>query len=390
MTRAWTFRATLVAVAASLVVTFGLAFGFRNDIFSTLQDPRVPFQTYPKPPAPNYADSASWIAWPDETPEETAPGADVFVVVPEVYKGSESWNLPIDDARRRTKLERIVRPNYVDPYGAAGRLFAPLYRQAALYAFLNSREDSQAAQDLAYSDVRRAFEAFLRTNPPERPIVIVGHGQGAAHAQRLLRESFGGELRRKLAVAYIVDHPLPAPTDDDLPLCKTESQTRCVAAWTAVMPGETARAGHLRERALVHNGRRYVMMSGRDIACVNPLSWSLDDMPVDRSQHLGGVSAIGFEPDVRPTVHAGQVGAQCVGGLLEVDRPDVASLRRPRQFGGRHRTLPSNLFYEDLRQNAVTRVEAMLSEGALPRRAPALAPLEVETVKDAPVVPLED
>ena len=390
MTRAWTFRATLVAVAASLVVTFGLAFGFRNDIFSTLQDPRVPFQTYPKPPAPNYADSASWIAWPDETPEETAPGADVFVVVPEVYKGSESWNLPIDDARRRTKLERIVRPNYVDPYGAAGRLFAPLYRQAALYAFLNSREDSQAAQDLAYSDVRRAFEAFLRANPPERPIVVVGHGQGAAHAQRLLRESFGGDLRRKLAVAYIVDHPMPVPGEGDLPLCATPQQTGCVAAWTAVMPGEAKRAEHLRERALVHDGRGYAMIAGRETACVNPLSWSTDGGPAPKSAHLGGVSAIGFEPDVRPTVHAAQVGARCVEGLLQVDRPDVASLRRPRRFGGRHRTLPSNLFYEDLRQNALARVEAVLAGDTLPKRAPALAPLEVETVGDAPVVALED
>ena len=74
---------------------------------------------------------------------------------------------------------------------------------------------------------------------------------------------------------------------------------------------------------------------------------------------------MGFGPDVRPVVHSRQVGAQCVEGLLSVSQPAVASLRRPRKLvGGAFRTLPSNLFYEDLRVNAQARVVAKLEEGA--------------------------
>ena len=120
---------------------------------------------------------------------------DVFVVVPSVYRGGEHWNLPFDDLKRKNKLQRIVRPNYVSPYGEAGRLFAPYYRQASLFAFLKSRVDAQQAQDFAYQDVKRAFKVFLEESPPERPIVLVGHNQGASHVQRLLMDFFQGDLK---------------------------------------------------------------------------------------------------------------------------------------------------------------------------------------------------
>ena len=194
--------------------------------------------------------------------------------------------------------------------------------------------------------------------------MVVGHGQGAAHAQRLLRERMTDEVREKLAVAYIIDHPMVA-RDVPLRVCEHEATTGCVAAWTTIMPGEVARAERLRQSALVHNGDRYVPVAGRDPVCVNPLSWQADTRPASKDLHLGGVGAVGFEPDVRPVVHSRQVEAQCLDGLLAVSQPAVASLRRPRKLnGGAFRTLPSNLFYEDLRVNAQARVAAKLAEGA--------------------------
>ena len=375
--------ATVFRIAAALLLLAGLAVAWtvRDDIFQTLQDPGIPFQLYAPPPEPDYRDPASWISWPDGGLDK--PGADVFVLVPEVYKGSESWNLPVDDPRRREKLERIVRPNYVDPYRDAGRLFAPLYRQAALYAFLNNREDSQRAQELAYRDVARAWDAFLASNPPERPIVLVGHGQGAAHARRLIAERMTDDVRRKLAVAYVVDHPV-VEAELEIPVCDGPETTGCVAAWTAVMPGEERRAERLRVNALVPEAGRYEPVAGRELVCVNPLSWRADGEAVAADAHLGGVGAVGFEPDVRPVVHRAQVSARCVGELLRVSEPDVRSLRRPRRIGGAFRTLPSNLFYEDLRVNSAARVRAKLAEGVLPVRAEPLG--EVEEVGEARVV----
>lgn len=381
--RALAFKAIGILFLLGLLA----AYLFRDDIFQTLQDPGEPFQTYAKPVAPEYGADEAWISRPDLSvdPATLPVKGDVFVVVPEVYKGSEHWNLPTDDARRRDKLERIVRPNYVAPYGEAGRLFAPLYRQAALYAFLNNREDSRKAQDLAYQDVRRAFDAFLAANPPERPIVLVGHGQGAAHAIRLL-DRYGERIAPRLAAAYIIDHPLPVEALNGLPVCNDASQTGCVVAWTSVMPGERTRPARIRERTLVWMGGDYRETQGRELVCVNPLSWRANEEVVAATEHRGGVGAIGFEPGVRPTVHSAQVSAKCEDGLLRLSQPKIRSLRRPRRIGGKFRTLPSNLFYRDLEENAVQRVEALIASGVLPKRAPVLEPLEVEDVGVEPVV----
>ena len=383
-------RARLVlAISFFTGLTLLVAYLFRDDIFSTLKDPGQPFQTMPKPPRPDYSETSAWMTRPalDVDPVTLQAKGDVFVVVPEVYTGEDSWNLPTEDPVRVEKLRRIVEPNYVEPYRDAGRLFAPLYRQAALYAFLNQREDSQKAQDLAYQDVRRAFTSFLAANPPERPIVLVGHGQGAAHAQRLLSD-FGERIRDKLAVAYIIDHPFPLQRLGTLPACENETQTGCVIAWTAYMDGERTRPTRLRERTLVWDGNGYAPVGGKPLLCVNPLTWSSDDTLAPADLHKGGVSAVGFEPGLRPTVHREQVKAQCVDGLLDVSLPPIRSLRRPRKLGGKFRTLPSNLFYQDLRENAVLRVESLIDAGTLPRRAAPLG--DLETVEDVPVVTIGD
>lgn len=379
-----------IALAALAALTLLVAYLFRDDIFSNLQDPGQPFQTYAKPPAPDYSSAASWMALPDLDADPAAheTQGDVFVVVPEVYKGSESWNLPIDDPERIAKLKRVVQPNYVEPYRDAGRLFAPYYRQAALYAFLNNRDDSKKAQDLAYQDVRRAFETFLDNNPPERPIVLVGHGQGAAHAQRLLDE-YGDRIAPKLAAAYIIDHPFPLQQLGKITLCSSAQTTNCVVGWTAFMPGEETRPERLRERTLAWNGNAYEPVGGKPLLCVNPLTWSANAEPGDKELHRGGVSAVGFEPGLRPTVHRQQVGAQCVDGLLRVTQPNVRSLRRPRVLGGKFRTLPSNLFYDDLRLNARLRVEALIASDVLPKRAPLLDSLEVEDVDSVPIIVID-
>ena len=386
------------ALLATLVVTIAGVLTWRDDIFQTIQDPRQPFQTYEPPAAPDYASAESWLSQPDLTtdPFELEEKGDVFVVVPSVYRGGEHYNLPSDDLRRKSKLQRIVRPNYVTPYGDAGRLFAPYYRQASLYSYMTQREDARLAQDFAYQDVRRAFEVFLTQSPPERPIVLVGHNQGAAHVTRLLHDFFAGDaaLRGRLAVAYVIDYPVPLDLFDEAlaPLvpCETATDTGCIAAFGTFMPGESSNAERFSERLLVHDGEAFGSVSGRPLLCINPLTWSRAEDYAPERLHKGGVAAEGLEPDIRPAAQPNQVGAQCLDGLLFVDKPRSRSLRRPLKVGGKFRTLPSNLFYEDLKQNAVARVDALATSGTLPKRAARLDGLELEEIAVSPVTPATD
>lgn len=383
----------IAAVTIILLLLLSALVAYRNVIFQSLQDPGVPFQTYDKPPAPDYMRSQAWLSRPDVTADSflaTSPG-DAFVVVPGVYRGGKHWVLPVDVERRRERLQRIVRPNYVAPYGHAGRLFAPYYRHAAMYSYMTNREDAQRAREFAYNDVKRAFQQFLIDSPPERPIILAGHGQGADHIVRLLIDFFQGPLKGRLAVAYVIDHPLPASLFDgplsQLAPCEAADDVGCIAAFGTFMPSDSKNAERFSTRASSFNGRRYMPINGAATLCINPLLWTRgEDYAVPRL-HKGGLAGEGLEPDNLPPPLAKQTGAQCQDGLLLVDKPRSLSLRRPWGLGARFWTLPSNLFFEDLRQNARLRTEALINTGALPTRVRALDALEVVDVIESPVTP---
>ncbi len=389
---------SLIGLAIICLAAFfcAAAYIYRDDIFQSFQDPGEPFQTYQKPTAPDYNRVESWISLPDlaADPYDHDTAGDVFVIVPSVYRGGEHWNLPTDDQRRRNQLERIIRPNYVAPYASAGRLFAPHYRQASLYTFMTIREDARLAQDFAYQDIKRAFDLFLKNSPPERPIIIAGHGQGASHAQRLLADYFQGPLKARLAAAYIIDHPLPLDTFEgplsNLSPCETATDTNCVAAFGAFMPADHVIARRFVDRLTVYDNNDYRIVSGRPLLCTNPLLWNRSGDFAPQRLHLGGIAAEGLSPDMQPAPMTKQTGAQCQDGILYIETPKSRALRRPIIFGGKFRTLPSNIFYEDLRVNAAQRVEALLEKGYLPERAEKLSDLEVIEIIDSPVTPVTE
>ena len=362
-----------------------------DKIFQNIQDPRQPFQTYLKPPAPNYNLESSWLSLPDLNSKmiQPEPKGDVFVVVPSVYRGGKHWLLRDKDTRRKDKLKRIVRPNYVAPYGDAGRLFAPYYRQASIYSFYTDSEDALKAQDFAYKDVKRAFEYFLKKSPPERPIVLVGHNQGASHVQRLLAESIDAKTLKRLAVAYIIDYPTPYDlfntTLSSYSPCETKSSTKCIVSFGAFMPGDKKIAKTYVESLMVHDGNEYTPINNRPLLCINPLSWTLSEAYVPASFHKGGVAAEGLDPDVKPAAITKEVGAICQDGILNVDKPNSRSLRRPFIFGSKFRTLPSNLFYEDLRVNAKLRVESTINSGFVPIKAPNFLINDIQEIKESPI-----
>lgn len=387
-------RRGLVLSGIFICLTLIIAYIYRDDIFQTIQDPRQPFQTYEKPIAPDYNSKESWLTLPDlgRDPYEHSAAGDVFIVVPSVYRGGKHWVLPSDDLKRKSKLERIVRPNYVTPYGSSGRLFAPYYRQASLYAFMTKREDARKAHDFAYQDVKRAFSHFLKNSPPERPIVLVGHNQGASHIQRLLADFFQGSLKTRLAAAYVIDYPLPLDLFETTlrghSPCETETDTNCINAFGAFMPGDDVIAKRFVSRLLVHDGEDYTSVEGRDLLCTNPLLWNRSNDYAPRRLHLGGVAAEGLDPNMKPAPRAKQVGVECQDGILYVDKPK-RSFRRPIQVGSKFRTLPSNLFYEDLRVNAEKRVMSLIDKGQLPTRVKKLDDLDIIEVIESPVTPIK-
>lgn len=385
----------LSAIAGGLfIILLGVAsWVMRDQIYQTFLDPGVPYQTYEPAQAPDYTDSASWAVRPMLAALDDNEPA-VFFVHPTLHTGGEHWNASLDRRSHVERLERLYLPNYAGPFADTGAIFAPLYRHAALYAYMNNREDSLQARLLAYSDVRSAFTQFLTDIGDERPVILVGAGQGGGHVTGLLLDVIAPDeaLTARLVAAYILEAPVAADLFDgplaSVPLCAAPSDTRCVVTFNPVRSDETARIEAITERSTLWiEAGRLGQTPGRELACVNPLLWTTSEDYAPARLHRGGAAAEGLELGERPSPLSSQTGAQCQNGLLFVDQPRSRTLRRPSRLVEIRRVPPFNLFYADLEAD-VTRRAAILADTLAEERrwAPDLPEAEeIQVIEVRPV-----
>ncbi len=386
-------RLLLAGAAAFLGLVIAASIVFRDDIYQSLLDPGIPFQTYTPPPAPDYASADAWAVRP-EAPDPEAPA--VFFVHNTTYDGGAHWNAPYDRPQEAVEIDSIVLPNFAAPFRAAGaQVYAPHYRQAALYAFMNNREDSIAARLFASSDVQAAFTAFLADIENDRPLIIVGVGQGALHALKVLIDQVAPDeaLRQRLAAAYLLEAPVPMDLFEGalsaLPPCRAPGQVRCVISYNTARQDERERIFTVTERSMSWTGDGVLsFVDDRALLCVNPLLWTMAEDFAPARLHRGGAAAEGLTRDDAPSAMANQTGAQCQNGMLMIERPRASGLRRGGRLGENRRAPDFNLFYMDLRldaQRRLTTLAQIRTEEA--RYAPPLG--EPVEVGDADIIPVD-
>ena len=349
------------------VAALGLALGvaavmFWGDLEQTALDPKIPFQTYTPPKAPDYTQSSGWDLLPANPARAAAgPGADVFFLSPTTYDGGEQWNAPIDDRKGGRLFRNTMAPNYAGPFVRVGRLFSPRFRQASLYTQLTLREDAREARQFAYGDVREAFRYYLAHDNGGRPFVLAGVEQGGTLAARLLAEEIAPnpEVRARLAAAYLIETVEPA-ANPPVPPCSRREEAGCVAAWVSVFDGDLGQGKTLLDRALVWNASgELVNLNGQPALCFNPLLGATAETPAPARLNLGATNATGLEWGARPAFMARQVGARCVDGVLHVTRPRSAAFERTGSWTDRRKVPGYNLFYADIEADALARVAAL-------------------------------
>ena len=328
---------------------------WREDILRTALDPKQPFQTYRPPPAPDYSNPGAWALLPG--PGATALPADVFFIHPTTFNGGRNWNASVDAGDADPILRRHMLPNHAGPYQQVGRVFAPRYRQASLYARLTLRDDARDARAFPYRDVQAAFREYLARHNGGRPFLIVGVEQGGLLAARLISEEVVDDptVRARFAGAHLIETVTPPLAG--APPCRSRAESGCVLAFASVQAGEDARAGRVLDRALVWSGPRLEELKGRVPMCVNPLTGA-EGRSAYRGEGLGSANATGLEWGARPAFLRHEVGAACRGGVLHVTRPESPSLQRRGGWAERLRAPSFNLFYADLETDARARVAA--------------------------------
>ena len=296
---------------------------------------------------PFYDDLRNWAAHPlKEDPSDSIPteisssgtgdsSADVFFIHPTTFTNSTDtgWNGSIDNDTLNAKTDFstiLYQASAFNQY----RLFAPRYRQAHLRSYYTiDTLRAKKAFDLAYEDIRAAFENYLLNNK-ERPIILAAHSQGSTHALRLLKDYFqSGSLRERLVVAYIIGMYIPSL--GNLSLCKDSIATGCVCAW------RTFRSGYIPDHVDKESGPAFV---------TNPLTWNTENTKASRMQNKGSV--------IRDfnKVYKFAADAKIENHVLW-----VSQLRFPGSIFVRQKNFhigDINLFYMNIRENVNTRVRA--------------------------------
>lgn len=378
------FKRLVTAAAVSMVALVVMAaFWWRDDIASNALDPKVPFQTYQPPTAPDYTQRAAWALLPAKPEIWTTadPPADIFFVGPTTYDGGSDWVSPIDDVQSDKFFRRVVAPNYAGPFVRVGRLFAPRYRQASLYTLLTLREDARDARRFAYADVLAAFRQYIAADNKGRPFIIVGVEQGGTLASRLIADEIARDpaIRARLAVAYLMETVVPADAPPLTP-CARPNEAGCLAAWASAFEHDIERVQALKDRSLVWDANGELEnISGRTPLCFNPLLGATTKAAAPAKLNQGAANATGLEWGARPAFLTRQVSAKCEDGILRVSRPKPKMLKSAGSWADKRKVPGYNLFYGDLEADAKGRVAALTSSPAFQRPAPPIT--EVRTVK---------
>jgi hypothetical protein len=325
-------------------------------------EPALAANVYEKPEMwlsrPGLGPKEDPVRWLPEGYEDkdTAPlGAAVFFIHPTSYLEKERWNAPLDDAQAHERAALFVR-GMASPFNRSADLWAPRYRQATIGAFLTDAPEATQALDLAYGDVLQAFDYFLESVDNDKPIVLVGHSQGAFHLRRLIRDRVAGKpLAKRVAAAYVIgwpvsfDHDLPTM---GLPACAKPDEAGCVVSWISFAePADHA--------MLVKNFARRPGLDGQPLGeskflCNNPLTGGTTEA-APAEANLGTLV-----PDIEKQTGKlvpKMVPARCgEDGFLYIGAPPaMGNFVLP---GNNYHLYDIPLFWANLREDASARVKA--------------------------------
>jgi pimeloyl-ACP methyl ester carboxylesterase len=298
----------------------------------------------------DYSVSEHWAALPerkdaaDWTPrgledQQASALADVFFIHPTTKLTGWGSNASVNSkAVNKMTDERAIR-NQATVFNGSCRVYAPRYQQASLHTFFKREgPSSKAAFDLAYQDIRAAFEYYMKHYNQGRPVVIAGHSQGSMHAARLLKEYFDGKpLQEQLVAAFLIGWPVKRSEFKQIPISDSARHLGAIISYNTF--GWEAEPGYIDYKGSV---------------CVNPLSWKTGNEFVSAKSHKGGISQK-FE-GVKPNL----AGCKCANGMLQIQKP--AAKGYTPMTGKNYHLHDYQLFFQDIRENVAERVGAYLSQ----------------------------
>ena len=306
---------------------------------------------------PDYSLPDTW-AYMGEGPE--AASADVFFICPTVYGGDEDvYNMSLDDEEAKasflgaTNMEKGI-------YDIDARFYAPYYRQAGLNVYELTAEEREPYLQFAYEDIVLAFDYYMEHENDGRPIILAGFSQGADLCLRLLKDKFEDErLQDQLIACYAIGWSITQEELDAHPwmhFAEKENDTGVIVAFNS-------EAESITDSMMIPEGTRTL--------CINPLSWTTDSTPADKSLNLGACFT-NYDGEITTEI------PELTGAYIDPERgalkvTDLTPEEYPANLyifeDGIYHLYDYQFFYRNLQENVAARTAAYLEAVALEEAA---------------------
>lgn len=282
------------------------------------------------PAAPDYSDAEMWHI----ELNDTGNGADVFYI-PSTWE--YDWTTTdgrichYADPSITKHLDDVeIEMKGVADYMADGNNFySPHYRHITLdsWATLNEDTISRRYNDVAFVDVRNAFNHYMSENNNGRPFILAGFSQGGKSVVELLKTLTPGQ-REKLIAAYVLGYKV---TPDDV-----AAAPWIKAAQDADDTGVTICYNSVSDVKYVKP-----VVSAPTVMCINPVNWHTDAAPAV----LNDTITVTVNPDYKVLVVQGYDGSSL---------PNILNILNTGDYHGAEPWLYS----ECLRENFHTRIKS--------------------------------
>ena len=262
-----------------------------------------------------------------------SPKFDCFYVYPTVSR-EFSTNADL----RVQKSEIAVAVAQAAPFSRVCRVFAPMYRQvtlADLGAYPNLDVPSSYGL-IAYNSLLAGFDDYLADYNEGRPIIFIGHSQGAALLIELLSRLVddNAPLRARLVLAIILGGDVEVRTGSltggsfsHIPACSRSGEAGCVIAYSSFPsePPAAALFGRPGQGVALQSGQK--AKKGLQVLCVNPAA--LQGGAAGLDPYFPSFGAVATPWVEFPGLYTARCETAAGAGWLQVTKATGASDRRP-------------------------------------------------------------